>query len=521
MRRAAVLSLILGLGATALAADTPQPREPEKAPDRSAVPASLNDPAFDKYVEANLLARAWASADAELLSDLAIQMANGERVLRRPHRTLPADRLFGIALKAVAERRDADSLARLEQAAEMFKKDELKQRLAGTRDLLKSARAPDKALIPSADKSRDTNIQLYLYLDQIRAARVGWDATGLEDLEKTLEDNTHLTGESRAALKKLLAETRASLPKETDPTADLAAQLRAASWGEAIMPGYAEVGLNKLQGASRSGTSGTISFTLTNNTTSRVQYDMSVFNGGTAYLSPGTGTTAPYHGVSVLPNRSPGIYIWEPTEKDYRFFSVGDNGSYEFRMNGSLIWLYTLSASVGEKSDYAPPPPGRNSTRGWIGPQAQGPLSTPEGDKYYLVAFRYSGDKTVADMTAAFQYEASKAVKGGYSLPAGNPAGLVNTSNADGVICVGFYNTTRNQYNCCLVYSQNIGKKAGAWVTKAWLMDKAGNWRNKTGWAPAFDWVSCTGAQYHHRLSYSDSNTGDGFSFYVNVPIKN
>src|SRR5690349_11388462 len=47
------------------------------------LPAELTDPAFDKYVDISLLGRAWSSKDSALLTDIALQLAEGERVLMR------------------------------------------------------------------------------------------------------------------------------------------------------------------------------------------------------------------------------------------------------------------------------------------------------------------------------------------------------------------------------------------------------------------------------------------------------
>src|SRR4051794_9036967 len=49
------------------------------------LPKKLQDAAFDQYVDIQLMAHAVDALDAELLTDVGLQLAEGERILLRPH----------------------------------------------------------------------------------------------------------------------------------------------------------------------------------------------------------------------------------------------------------------------------------------------------------------------------------------------------------------------------------------------------------------------------------------------------
>src|SRR5438034_1860067 len=88
-------------------------------------PPAVNDPAFDKYVDLDLLARAWNEKNAEMLTDIALQLVEGERVLLRPHKAVSADLVFAMAVKIAKEKYDNDNLKRLSKVLEASKKSEL------------------------------------------------------------------------------------------------------------------------------------------------------------------------------------------------------------------------------------------------------------------------------------------------------------------------------------------------------------------------------------------------------------
>jgi len=103
---------------------------PGRTPDASAF---IPDPAFDRFVDPLAVGRAWDSLDAAALTDGALALMEGERVLLRPHRGLPTKDIVTTAARLAVERRDEASLSRLEKAAATQQRDDLKQLVAAAR----------------------------------------------------------------------------------------------------------------------------------------------------------------------------------------------------------------------------------------------------------------------------------------------------------------------------------------------------------------------------------------------------
>ena len=65
------------------AVDNSEDAAPETA---TASTVELVDPAFGQYIDIRLLWQGWGSMDAGMLTDAALQLAEGERVLMRSHK---------------------------------------------------------------------------------------------------------------------------------------------------------------------------------------------------------------------------------------------------------------------------------------------------------------------------------------------------------------------------------------------------------------------------------------------------
>jgi hypothetical protein len=183
-----------------------------------------SDPAFDRYVDLNLLARAWADKNAALLADLGLQLAEGERILFRPHRAVSADQVLTMAIKLAAEKREAATLARLSKALEAQRKADLAGQAAAAHKLASVSRAPDNALKVQAGGMRP---EIFLLvrdtLASITAAKVAGDRETLDiiiDLTPTMK---RVPEAQRKYLLKVATEARNSLPKDAtglDPAAE-------------------------------------------------------------------------------------------------------------------------------------------------------------------------------------------------------------------------------------------------------------------------------------------------------------
>src|SRR5437764_15129181 len=75
--------------------------------------AQERDPAYDRFVDLDQLSTAWEQKDPELLTDIALQLLEGERVLLRPNKYITADQVFNLAIKVAADTKDTPALKRL------------------------------------------------------------------------------------------------------------------------------------------------------------------------------------------------------------------------------------------------------------------------------------------------------------------------------------------------------------------------------------------------------------------------
>ncbi len=109
------------------------------------------DRGFDLYIDKNLLQNAIKSLDAELLTDLALQFVQGERVLFRSHKSISAEEVLKLALQVASEKQDARSLERLEHAINLHGNQDLITQFKVARQFASSSRAVDPAMMVSID----------------------------------------------------------------------------------------------------------------------------------------------------------------------------------------------------------------------------------------------------------------------------------------------------------------------------------------------------------------------------------
>jgi len=187
-----------------------RPPEEEDAP----IPDELRDPAFEQYVEPLVLGHAWRELDCGLLTDSALQLLHGERILLRSHRAVSGKEVALIAARLAAERRDAECLNRLETAA----KTSGDEQLIGAIETVKTL----------GSASRDTASSLRLPVDEtsaeeFNAARRHWktilryqltgDSRYISHLrpedEKAGDRFSGLGKDARKDLERMMGESRA------------------------------------------------------------------------------------------------------------------------------------------------------------------------------------------------------------------------------------------------------------------------------------------------------------------------
>ena len=87
------------------------------AAERQNATTDISDPAFDVYVNPATIGRAYAGIDAVLLTDVALQLAEGERILLRSRNGITATQGLQLALMAASSKQDTTSLERLSRFA--------------------------------------------------------------------------------------------------------------------------------------------------------------------------------------------------------------------------------------------------------------------------------------------------------------------------------------------------------------------------------------------------------------------
>lgn len=193
-------------------APRPAPQSEGQSSPGGVVPLSVlsgnqADDAFEQYASLKRLAAAWAEMDSALMTDAALQFADGERVLLRSHKAIKASQVLDLAIRLATENKDKESLSRIAKALE---KSSDKDRLGQVNLSLKTAsaaRAVDPVLNEGSSEARSA---IQAVQSEIQSAKVAGSKAQLEALEKTLAD-LPISDKQRAALKKSIAEVGESL----------------------------------------------------------------------------------------------------------------------------------------------------------------------------------------------------------------------------------------------------------------------------------------------------------------------
>jgi len=197
----------------------------------SNVPQESLDEAFDPYVNLLLLGKAWAELDSGLLTDVALQLAEGERVLQRPHKSgITAKQLLAKAAKLAGSLQDSSTLQRLAKVAEAGAIDELNAQLQAANKLAGASRSTDVRLnVPLETVDLQTIITLKGMLESIKSAELAGDVDLLGALRSQLQESPELGEEHQTVIRGLIDSAEAGIPKERAPEDDLLGKLAAAS----------------------------------------------------------------------------------------------------------------------------------------------------------------------------------------------------------------------------------------------------------------------------------------------------
>ena len=256
------LVAVVGVGLYAIAADPPNPSQPDvKAAsddakgggidsssnsstgtgelsatgdtefnDPSRSPAEMYsrmDPAFSKHVDLSLLAEAMAKPDAALLVDVALGLAEGERVLVRNHRSgLNSEDLMARAVKLAARLNDKTTLDRISKAATVANKPQWAKLVTETKEFAGVSRDGPTVAIGKIDlPAVDLTHVVQRACDRAVITNQKGD---LEDLKKTVA-SARADQKVKEYLTGLIESTLKSIAQAPDDTDDILAEFASAT----------------------------------------------------------------------------------------------------------------------------------------------------------------------------------------------------------------------------------------------------------------------------------------------------
>lgn len=167
------------------------------------VPSELHDRAFDRYVDLRLIGDAWASLNADRLVDVALQLAEGERVLLRSHKAISSADAFRLAAKMALGQGDLGTLARLEKVAKARGDSALTSQLAAGAKLGQASRDAESGVrISVAETSQAEFALLQACHRDLKRAHLSGDANTLQILSRSIPNLPLLSPAQKEQLKK-------------------------------------------------------------------------------------------------------------------------------------------------------------------------------------------------------------------------------------------------------------------------------------------------------------------------------
>lgn len=168
----------------------------------------LKDSAFDRYVDMVAVGVALWKADVVTLTDLILQLAEGERVLMRNHKSgITAQALWKVVLRLVAEKKNAEVLARVARVAEVQANEELAAQVAVVQKLVKEVQVVPSELTVAIHEISVEELQVVQnVLAHIQLAKATMNPKVLEVCN--VDVNYITSPQKRTVVKSLLEKVR-------------------------------------------------------------------------------------------------------------------------------------------------------------------------------------------------------------------------------------------------------------------------------------------------------------------------
>jgi hypothetical protein len=186
------------------------------------------DLAFASYVTADEVAEACDRVDPALLTDVALRLGEGERVLCRQHQGgVTSGMLLQKAAALAGERNDKETLGRLKNYAEKVENKDLLVKVQSAQKLGSAGRGIELGLKLPETTSLEFVSRLQNLIAGIRQAEVRGDARSLEMLADEVEQAADLTAAEKDMIRQYIGRVRPSLPPILDPNVLLLRKLEA------------------------------------------------------------------------------------------------------------------------------------------------------------------------------------------------------------------------------------------------------------------------------------------------------
>jgi hypothetical protein len=183
--------------------------------------AEFVDPAFNRYIDIAFLGLAWETQDAGALTDAALQLAEGERILLRSHKTFTSKAVLEKALAVAADQKDTATLERIAKVAKANGDERFAAQVAQTIKLSATSRSITTSYNPVKEDKAD-----YYFINTselIERVRVAGDKKALAAIAEEVKKNKDQIGqESADALLKLIAESQQTVGDVSDEEQQLA-----------------------------------------------------------------------------------------------------------------------------------------------------------------------------------------------------------------------------------------------------------------------------------------------------------
>ncbi|AGA27969.1 hypothetical protein [Singulisphaera acidiphila] len=204
-------------------------REAAAALNSSSLP-EFQDPAFSRFVDLTLLRQAIARNDASQAADIALQLADGERVLLREHKILSADMAIRLAASIAVDTNDRATLQRLVKAAKNVGDDALASQIETVAKLGMTTRDEGQDLKVSLRTTTPDQLAfLKSVLQEADTSRRSGDLEVLGKLEVFVKALTDLPEEQKTFLASRIAKAKQEVPEGSDKLGQALKKLNASS----------------------------------------------------------------------------------------------------------------------------------------------------------------------------------------------------------------------------------------------------------------------------------------------------